>query len=346
MPAASFSLEEYYWISRGRSRPPSVQQPPLPPFDPSDPGGKVWGPYGLPPEALPLPPNSTKTFFRGDAWGVTLPVSQTPPYVPGANTTPPNMVMSYFAPYYQRPVQDNILTAHCQRSYSHFHLDQWNWEQAGLSSSQAVQLMAYIQSWQYYTSFWGLSTSYGINWQSWAQAQSCLQPILSALQAAGSKVSGNTILLVGEELNSCTSPAGLLDIVTNLMPQCKDLGIDVWLHFTSNYASWPVSGQSQPEFWQSMVSLGVKGLCWQADQNQPAGTMGAEMYSARNELAGTGALLAAFELLASWQLNGKATELYTKLRSFEMLCCPQGIPSIPAVSGYNNGGSMPDGTPL
>ena len=332
------------WLA-GPTRPVPVQQPVIaPPFDASDPGGIVHTTLPFTP-----PPNPTKDFHRGDAWGVTLDPSLSPPLVPGCNTTPLQMMMSYLFPFYARNWQDIQLTAHAVRSYSHFHLDQWNWQSAGLSPAQAAALMQYIQSWGFYTTFWGLGTRYGVNWSSWAQAEPYLQPILSALIAAGPTVCENTVLVVGEELNSCTSPAGLLDIVTNLSPICAGAGIDLWLHLTDNYRDWSVDGNGVG-WWQQMKSLGVKGLKWQGDVNDPAGTMGAHMWDARSEMAQAdpSLLVCAFEYLGDRELYGQVTEQQACLRGFELVCCPTGAPTpnAPYVAGYGGGGCLPDGLPL
>ena len=144
-------------------RPAIIVQPvTAPPFDSNDPGGDVS--TSLPPEQV-IPPSPTIGWWRGDIGGVTLP--DAPPMVPGGNSTPPTMTMSFLLPWYTQtqyggtPQVDKILTAHAQRGYTHFHLDQTNWQAAGLSIPQAVDLFKYIQSWGFYTSYWGLGTSMG-----------------------------------------------------------------------------------------------------------------------------------------------------------------------------------------
>lgn len=309
-----------------------------PPFDPSDPGGITW--TVLPPEYI-IAPNPSKALWRGDFGGMTL--AQTPPLVPGCNTTPPEMVMTFLLPEYERKWQDIILTEHAWRSYTHFHLaDRQN---GGITGQAFVELMQYVQSWGNYSSYWGMGTPDG-NFGSWADAQGLFMPTLNALQAAGAKTCENAILIVGEELNSCTSPAGLLDIVSHLAPICNGSGIDMWLHFTSNYPSWPIGGQSSVQFWEEMAGLGIKGLCWQGDPADGPGTMSAHMYDSRRYLASAdGALrLVAFELLATHQLYGKASEADGRRYSWECNCAPQGIASIPPVMGGGNGfGSYPNG---
>src|ERR1700685_2139067 len=94
-----------------------------------------------------IPPSPSKAFWRGDIGGVTLPSSMVPPLVPGCNTTPMQMGMSFLLPYYTPPWQDRWLTAHAQRNYSHFHLARDTWQAAGLSDTAGVELMQYLQSW-------------------------------------------------------------------------------------------------------------------------------------------------------------------------------------------------------
>jgi hypothetical protein len=321
--------------------PAGVKQNPLPPFDSSDPGGLVH-------TTLPFTPPSTqsKTFWRGDFGGMTL--ATAPPYVPGANTTPPEMVMTFLLPFYTQPWQDTMIAAAVARSHTHFHLDQANWQSAGLSPTQAVALMQYVQQSIWYTSFWALGCPDGT--PDWATASPYLQPTLTALFAAGAATCERSILVLGGELNRHISPVALADIASNVLPQCTDNGVDVWLHLTSNYVSWPVAGQSPQDFWQGMKALGVQGLCWQGDQTDPAGTMGAHLWDARSEMAEAdpSLLVAAFELMATAELYGQCTEDNGCLRGFEMVCCPTGAPTpnAPPVAGYGNGGRMPDGTPL
>ena len=138
------------------------------------------------------------------------------------------------------------------------------------------------------------------------------------------------------------------------MPQLNDLGVDVWHHFTSLYPSWQVAGQTDIEFCQEQLSLGVKGLCWQAqcylNGNRragviPAAVMSAQFYDSRVRWAP--GLVSAFELLATAQLYGDASELVGRRYSWEMICATRASDKVPAVAGGCNGvGSYSDGTPL
>lgn len=335
--------------STGSRRPPVVRQRPLPPFD-VDATGQNAVHTTLPPEQR-IPVGPDRDWWRGDAWSVTL--DHDPPPITGAYSRP-RMIMSYLASRYPRSTLDEILTAHAERSYSHFHSDRYSWEWngdgTGLSPQQAADYLAYIQSWGFFTSYWGIGTPDGY-FTSWAAAQPLYQPTLDALKAAGSSVCAKTILIVGEELNSCTSPQGLQDIVQHLAPICQDLDIPLWLHFTANYPAWPTSGTiaAKIDFWRVMQSLGVKGLCWQANAFEPTGVMGARMWDARSYMAQASPdlKLCAFEARGSAILAGLGDEDQSCLTGYELLCCTR-VPgsNAPAVAGSMSGLRYPDGSAL
>jgi hypothetical protein len=321
---------------QARVRPGGITQLSLGAYDPNDPGGNVS--TSLPPGRI-IPANPTKGWFRGDFGGITTP--STPPWVDGANSTPANMWMSFFLPKYARQWQDYFLTANCYRSYSHFHLDWYTARAIGMSATAFVQLLAYVQSWGFYTSFWGVSSLDG-NFSSWAQVQPFLQPLLDALKAAGTSVSEKCILLPCKEANGCTSPAGLLDIITNLMPQCAAMNIDVYHHFTSNYPAWPIGAQTDDQFWQQHLAHGVLGCCWQSNASDPAGTMMAHMWDTTDKVCAMGGKLVAFEMCANAQLFGQRSELDG---------CRLGLEAVYAlgqwgVSGAANGLRNIDGSPV
>ncbi len=324
------------------TRPAPRLQPPFGPFDVSNPGGDIH--TTLPPEYV-VPTTATRRLFVGNFAGVELHVDPADvPDVPGMNTTPRNRMMSFLLPWYDRRWTDIQLTEHCWRSLSHFHLDHWNAMAAGLSDPQFVDLMAYVQSWGFYTSFWGLVG----RGDSWSQAKASLEPLVRDLVGRGPQVSSKAILLVGKELNTACSPDGLLDVVTNLMPICQDGDIDVWLHFTSNYPAWPRGGQSQTQFWADMGGLGVVGLCWQgdpADTHGRVGLMGAHLWDARKVAAPL--LVSAFESgVQTEQLYDRCDEDDGRRIDWELNCCPTDGHGQPPVAGGMGGFCDPDGSPI
>lgn len=284
--------------------------------------------------------------WRGDFGGVTLNVDpETVPQVPGCNTTPKNMMMSFLLPFYERKWQDIQLTEHCWRSYNTFHLDWLNAATAGLSPTQFAQLMAYVQSWGFRTSYWGMGTPAGQ--QDLNGALALLMPVLNALIALGPKVCEQTILLFCEETNSCMSPATLDALVVAIAPICRANGIRMRHHFTSRYPAWP-NGGSPVDFWARQSSLGVEGLCYQAIPSDPAGTMMAAMWDARRYMgqADLNLKCTAFELRAYLQLMGQKNEQDGCRTGLEATFATRGTTNYPAVDGYGNGGCRLDGSPL
>ena len=342
-----------WWsFSTSRSRPLPVNQLPLPPWDASDSGGMVH--TVCPPDQI-IPKGYTRDWWRGDFSGVMIP--ENPPLVPGCNTSPVNMIISFLLPHYVQfgtKWVDMILTAHAQRNYSHFHLDHWQFNQAGLSLAQAEALIRYVQSWGFCTSCW-LTSSNDNRSGGWSTIGAVAEPFLKMLVGTdASKV----ILLPGEELNNgCPpGPGGCDDIITAVCAACNPLDIPVWLHFTSNYPGYPTNPPPGVDFdnwmvqWIAQWKGKVRGLAWQSDPNQSAGTMGAELWSARQRWAsalGSDGLVAAFELLATEKLYGRCTEEYGCLRGTEMIYCTSDpVGSCPPVAGACDGLRYPDGTPI
>jgi hypothetical protein len=336
-------------------RPAAVRHAPLPPFDVEDPGGRVHTVF---PPDLVIPSAPDRDFWRGDIGGVML--AEAPPFVDGANTTPAEMTMSYLLPKYVQfgtAQIDAFLTAHAQRGYTHFHFDLWQADAAGIGDAQFLDLIEYVQSWGFYTSAWLASSAYDRR-GGWASVGPRVTAFLDALLARPQQTLDRFIALPGGELNNACSPEGSDAIIANVAARCNPVGIPVWLHFTANYPGYPSQAlvakrgdnidTALVEWWQQWVGK-VKGLCWQGDQNHPAGLMGAKMWDARRILgwADPSLRLVAFELLATNQLYGRATEEDGCLRGYEMLCCPN-APGYhnPAVSGFGNGGRLPDGSAI
>jgi hypothetical protein len=312
-------------------RPDPQLQPALPAFDPQGAGGITWTVW--PPE-FGFVPNPSKQRWRGDFGGINLPSA--PPWEPGANSTPYTMIMTFLINEYPRVGQDMMLTGSAVRSYSHFHAAPPVDRTSQLSCQAQVDLFNYIISWGNYVSYWAVGTPDG-HFNSWADAQPLIEPFLRALVAAGAATCEKTICIVGEELNSCTSPAGLQDIVRHMAAICGPAGIDLWLHFTPNYFSWP-DGGTQVEFWEQMDAYGVLGLCAQLDGNDPAGLQAAHLYDGRRYLsqASPNLRMVMFENQATNQLYGRSTEQYGILRDVECNMAPMGD-TTSAVMGGGNG---------
>ncbi len=318
-------------------RPDPIRQAPLLFFDHDDPGGNVS--RSRPPEQV-IPPNPTKTWPRGDFAGVTLVDRNGDPIIlkdiPGQNTTPRNMYMSFLLERYDRHDQDLLLTGHAERSYSH------------VLASANVPLLEYVQSWGFYAGCWILGDQPS-PLQSWAQAQPQIEPFLRALIAAGPEVCDKTILILGKELNSSCTPSGLLDICQHVAPICRAAGLQLGLHFSSRKASWQRNDQRPKDFWFEMSALGIKDLFYQTQADDPAGTMMAAMYDARRILADADPTLRVcfFEGCANAQLFGRRSELDGCRLGLEAIYATR-VPgsNVPAVAGAWNGLRNLDGSPV
>jgi hypothetical protein len=329
----------------GNNRPTPLPHAAIaPPFDPSDQYGEVH--TVLPPEQI-IPINYNIDWWRGDFNGVMLPFA--PPYVPGANTTPPNMVMSFFAPYYTSPYMQNsywldmLLTAHAQRNYSHFHLDKPTAYAAGMNDNQLADLVQYIQSWGFYVSMWLMGTTQGAHdWNS--GAQQLIEPFLNTIVSRGAATCENFIPVLGEEMNSYTGAGddGINGIIDNSCAITNPNGMPTYLHFTQNYPAWPNDGQNDVDWWNSFGSK-LKGLLAQLQSTASAGLQGSKMWDMRTHV-GDQHLVVGFEIMASEQLYSRCTEEYGNLRSWEIICGTR-VPgtNYPAVSGFGNGCRYPWG---
>lgn len=337
----------------GATRPAPQPRAPLPPFDASDASGAVH--TTLPPEQTILGSPYDRDRWRGDFSGVMLPIA--PPFVPGANTTPPEMTISFLLPHYVQfgtKQIDAFLTAHAIRDYSHFHFDRLEADRAGLSLPQFMDLIDYVQSWGFLTSAWACSSGENRS-GGWPMVQPVVEPFLQAL-ASSSRRADSAIVLVGEELNNGTVPgagANSLDpLIANVCAITNPAGIPTWLHFTSNYPAWipptpPAQFDAALIAWIAQWTGRIRGLCWQSDPSASAGLMGAKLWDARRyyNSADPSMLVSAFELLATEKLYGRCTEDYGCLRGWEMICCTRDNPnpSALAVAGSCDGLRQPSG---
>lgn len=263
--------------------------------------------------------------------------------------------MSFLLPKYVQfgtKVVDTFLTAHAERTYSHFHLDLSQADAAGLTDKQFADLIKYVQTWGFSTSCW-LSGSTVDRSRGWASVGPRITTFLDEMLSRPNPE--KFIALPGEELNNGCPPGpdGVDSIIANVCARCNPLDVPVWLHFTANYPGYPMNppdgdiDKACAVWWQQWVGK-VKGICWQGDNTHPAGLMGAKMWDTRRILARADLsfLTVAFELLASSQLYGRATEEDGCLRGLEMLYCGNDGLGYPAVAGFGNGGRLPDGTAL
>ena len=325
--------------------------------------------HTTPPPELVIPSKYDVLFMRGDFNGVTLPGTYSPsdtasiiansgctitsgrwnglfiPFINGANTTPPTMIMTPMLSVYWAmgctKLVNAVLTEHAERNYSHFITSGTTpWENAPISMDQAIAFGKIIKSWGFYNVIWKGDPTDTSNWGPLVDAGLC------------------DFAIVGEEVDGKVTAQQYGSILDTVLAGPLN-GIPSAAHFTSNFpVGFPrdtfFDGSSMPGF---DYYNGRVHLCWQADQNQTAGTQGAMMYYARQRvnLGGVGgngnpapnSFVFAYEIMASKQLVGQCTEEYGCLRELELLYCPADNPSIAMVHGGGNGlGRYPNGTPI
>lgn len=349
--AARWTLPAYGEVNREAETPlklePSVAPfppadliaPDIRPFDTTDGQGNLVHTV-LPPEALAVayPPVRDVDYPRGDFGGVTTPLA--PPFVPGANTTPPNMWMTYLLPLYvglRMPNGDDcvdyFLAWYLRLGYTHLHLARIDSAIGGLLdvAQRAKRLGLFVTYWAALSSDSRMS--------GWNDYDAVALPALEALVDAKAV----DIPIVGGEVNRIMDPEPLISIVTQLGVWLRSHGVTrLGLHFTSNYGSYEPSGADRAAWWRQMASLGVTHLCWQADPNQTAGMMGAMLYEARLYVRDCGVKVVAFETIAENQLYGRASETDGRRIGWELACTTRLDPSFPPVYGAMNGLPLAD----
>lgn len=322
--------------------------PPFPPapwpqkalghFDADDPGGNIS--RSCPPEQV-IPVGPDKRFWRGDFGGMTLVDHNGAPIqlqqFPGVtNTTPPNMYMTFLSGIYTRADLDQLLTGHCERSYTHYH------------ATADPELLAYVLTWTNFASCWILG-DHQPAFQSWLQAAPLIDAFLSALILKGPAVCEKVIAILGKEVNSSFTPYGLLDTVQHYGPIFRDHGIELALHFSPRVASWQLPTETPVAFWQKMSAAGVRRGCYQAIPTNPPGTIIAQLWDMRKYLAAADPTLACtfFEGFANEQLMGRKTEEDGCRLGLEAVFATRPAGSnAPAVAGAGNGLRNLDGSPV
>jgi hypothetical protein len=356
---------------RAGKRPSPVKQASLPPPDPSDSGGNVWTVF--PPEQVPPPHFTDPTWLRADFAGTTIPGDWSPrdtasikaqggctivdgrwaglriPYVAGANTTPPTMLMTPQLVLYPPDVRAAFFTEQAERDYDDFIYDSTPWgSDAALTDDMHRAWVAEIQSWGFRAVLWRGDP----NWTAPVD-----DTLVTALNA------GITAYVHGEEADRkvASEPytAGLQALDAYVAGR-----IPIFLHFTcggdppDRPLGYPI-GMPRETFlnsWQPYdgrvhLALQLNGT------GASAGTQGAAMWYARLHVnAGEGeaahgpgapnSRVVIFELPATQELYGAWTELDGCKKQLQVLCGTRTNPVCRPVNGFANGGRQWDGTSI
>jgi hypothetical protein len=290
-----------------------------------------------------MPPQRDILFFRADFNGVTLPGTWTPspggftvtsgrwnglfiPYINGANTTPPTMIMTPQLVLYPRKVQDAVLTEHAERNYDRIIWSGTNpWENAPISIQQAKEWGNYIKSWGFWNCIWkGIPDENDPDWSALVSAKLC------------------DFAVFGEEVDGKVTAEQYLSSLRAVRAGALN-GIPTGAHFTAGpRGGYPIdaerdtflAGDDASGSWSEFD--GWLHLCLQSNPNQSAGTQAACTVYARQRMSGApNSRIILYETMATLQLYGQCTEEYGCLRSLEMLYAPGN--GSPAFGGSGNG---------
>lgn len=270
------------------------------------------------------------------------------PFINGANTTPPTMIMTPMLSVYWAmgctKLVTAVLTEHAERNYTHFISSGTTpWENPSLTLAQAIAFGRLIKSWGFYNVIWQGDPTYTADWGPLVAAGLC------------------DFAIIGEEVDSKVIAETYKTILDTLRAGPLN-GIPSGAHFTAGpKGGYPIEAERD-----TFLAGGATGswadyngwlhLMLQSNQNQTAGTQGActQYARLRVNLGGDGgdgrpapdSRVILFETMASLQLPGLCTEEYGCLRSLEMLYCPITAPGQRAFAGSGNGLRYPDGSPV
>ncbi len=331
-------------------RPAPKAQLSLPAWDSSDSFGDV---HTTPSPDLVIPSKPDLLFFRADFSGVTLQGTYTPtdtasikanggctitsgpwnglfiPYINGANTTPPTMLMTPQLVLYPRKVQDAALTEHAWRNYDRII---WSgtdpWENPPISIQQAKDWGTYVKSWGFWNCIWkGIPDANDPDWPALVDADLC------------------NFAVFGEEVDSKVT-AEQYAASLNVVRHGPLNGVPTGAHFTAGArGGYPIDGPRD-----TFLAGGATGswadyngwlhLMLQSNQNHSAGRQGACTVYARQRLVGApDSRIVLFETMASEKLVGQCSEEYGCLRSLELLYAQPG----PTSGGIGDGLRYPNG---
>jgi len=336
----------------GVAGPPVIEpivRAPLPPFDTDTTDPDTGAP--LPVYTVlrePPPATADVRWWRGDAWGITIP--NLPPVEGGAGGPAQSRVLTYFLDRYGRSFEDRILKTHLDDGYSHISISPQDSFAFGTSEDDYVRMAVrcrkaglfvhHLMRSKYYT-----STSPDLR-----------EP--DALTERLLREGAMQIQTPAWEMNHW-SPSVCRQMIDHDAALIGTRAI-VYLHFFPHYISWQENWQTPGEWWWDNVGK-VDGCIYQCDPSWSAGMMAARTTDCLDRLAPGGLWglgdsgrghpfdLVVWETVATNQFNngvdgdGRVSNEDTgNLKGYECLCSPGRM----TVRGYGNGGRRPDGSAL
>ncbi len=351
------------------SRRPAMRPhaPTAPPFDPNDDGGQVH--TTLPPEQVIPEHFADPAWLRADFTGVQIEGEYSPtasddiirnggvtmttgrwagtfvPFLEGANTTPPTMIMTPFLPIYPRNIQDIVLTEHAERGYDDFVIspEPWGADVNGYEITPAKTLawVQYVMAWGFRPVIWRGDPHWGLD----AMFRTLYDAGAISFYVHGKEVDQ---VMSGEEYEASLQTmdrfiAGRLPIGAHFSGNGdRGMGYPIGPPRYNFIHDWSLY-DGRVHLCQQLIGLNNDG-----ETLTLAGLQGAAMYYARlhvncgigDAAKGPGApnsRVIAFETMSTAQLYGKCSEDYGNLRSWQLICGTRSDPRCRPVSGSASG---------
>lgn len=359
-----------------------VLRPPLPPFDTDTVDHETGAPLPVYKTLRETPPENDVSWWRGDAWGITIPNL---PFVPGGAQGPAqSRVLTYFLDRYGRSNEDRTLKTHLEYGYTHISISPQDSFAFGTSEDDYVRMSVrcraaglnvhHLMRSKYYP--WAAPGSKSV--MKYDPRHNRLREKIRKppTQFASTKgVSGdldgpNRLIerLLSEGVMQVETPAWEMNYCS---PEEVRAMIDhdaaligmrchIMLHFFPHYISWQKNDESPTDFWKANYGK-VDGVLYQCDPYWTAGMMAARTTDCLDRLCPGGLWglgdsgrghpiwLPVWETIATCQFNNDhdgdgrlADEDIGNLKGYENTCSPGRM----TVMGFGNGGRMPDGSRL
>jgi hypothetical protein len=339
-------------LSSAPSGPPPIEpvvRPPLPPFDTDTVDADTGAPLPVYTELREEPPaKADVTWWRGDAWGLTLP--GLPRVEGGADGPAQSRVLTYFLDRYGRDWEATILRLHRDYGYSHISLSPQDSFAHGQSEDDYVRMAVRCREAGLFVHHLMRSKYYTPTDPDLSDPTALIERLLSegAMQVETPAWECNhwSPSIVRAMIDHDAAVIGL---------RCRIL-----LHFFPHYISWQANDETPTDFWRANYGK-VDGVLYQCDPAWSAGMMAARTTDCLDRLAPGGLWglgdsgrghpidLTVWETIATCQYgNGVdgdgrlADEDMGCLKGFECTCAP----GLMTVAGFGNGGRRPEGTPL
>lgn len=293
------------------------------------------------PSGLQIPVGPDKRFWRGDAWGVTVPGL---PFVSQGSSKHPERALTWFFDRWSADWQQRILNAYRQRGYTHFAL---SWPDSrdgnGQNVAQFVATALRVKQAIPYVAVFLTSKDYDARDATPDARMASVAPVVDALVAANAV----DLIVAGWELDTFNRGDYLEGFLRALAQRYP--GVDIGAHFTTYKTSWQADGQPRAAFWTSLASALQGGarpwLLYQGNQNDSCGAMQAHFNDAMVPASGlqaVNAVLVPWELVAMNEFDGDhPNEDDANARGWELLATPGPL----LASGFGNGARYPSGAP-